>query len=200
MTQSTKIPWNKIKTEYITKGISHRDLAKKYNCSAFAVSTRSSKENWVEQRENYKSMTNAKAVQKVQEREATRISEGLLAAEEASEALMKVAMEIAQSPKQFYRHVVKVRQGTGIGEYMEYLEDRELKAADTKRLKDLAAGLEIAARLSRTLKGILDEPAKQRLDIERERLEIERKKANQKDTPADGINIIMDDDLEAWSE
>jgi hypothetical protein len=70
---------------------------------------------------------------------------------------------------------------------------------DARRLKDIATALETATKLSRTLKGILDEPVKQKLDIEREKLEIDRKKAEQKQ-PADGIVITLEGELERWSE
>ena len=68
--------WNKIKTEYITKGTSYRKLAQKYGVGESTLFTRASKERWVEQKEQHQSKTVAKtldAISKKQVDRATRL-------------------------------------------------------------------------------------------------------------------------------
>lgn len=168
--------WDEIKIDYIANNLSLRKLAEKYGLSKDAINKHSKKENWLRERQKLKTATQTKLRQKLSTRRATKIAKELIAAEEAAAELIETAKEILGDKKQFYRHLVKIREGDKYG-FEERLEDKEYEIADTKRFKDLAAGLEIAARLSRTLKGIIDEPVKQKLDIERERLEIERTKA-----------------------
>lgn len=189
-TEKRKIPWETIKLEYITGDESYRELAEKYGCSFSRLSEIAREESWPEQRVKYRDTVVKKAVQKAVSKESRELAKGLLDAEEAADALLSIAKDIATTnPRQFYRHVVKVRRGNEDG-FWEELDDRELETADTKRYRDLAAGLEIAARLSRTLKGILDEPVKQKLEIERERLNIERARAGVGDDDDDETGIV----------
>jgi hypothetical protein len=47
---------------------------------------------------------------------------------------------------------------------------------DTKRLRDLAAALKISKELQRLLEGLVDPGTEKKLAVERERLELEKKK------------------------
>lgn len=44
------VDWNLIRTDYITQGLSYRDLAKKYPVSAVSIGKHGKKEGWVELR------------------------------------------------------------------------------------------------------------------------------------------------------
>jgi hypothetical protein len=175
--EKRKIPWTKIKTDFIKNNLSYRDLQKKYGVSLYSIGQRGKKENWVELRADYHNKTFTKAIQKAQEKQSEKMAEEMILADQAAAAIIRLANSILQDPKQFNRHIVKLRTGYGKGNFDERLIEEEFDTVDTRRLKDLAAGLEAATRLSRTIKGILDEEAKQRLQIEREKLEIARKSA-----------------------
>ena len=195
------IPWKKIKSEYVTQNCGYRDLAKKYNISLYAVGQRGKKEKWVQLREEYGDKKYTKTVQKTLEKQAEKRANELIAAEEACAGIIDIAASIIADPGQFTRHLVKLRQGHGEGVYREELIEEDKSIIDARRLKDLAAALETATKLSRTLKGILDEPVKQKLAIEREKLEIDRTKAGLDTEDEDETGIVeipglVDVDLE----
>lgn len=64
--------WNKIKTEYITKGTSYRKLAQKYGVGESTLFTRASKERWVEQKEQHQSKTVAKTLDAISNKQVDR--------------------------------------------------------------------------------------------------------------------------------
>lgn len=64
--------WKKIKTEYITKGTSLRKLAEKYDVGESTIFGRASKEQWVEQREQFQSKAVAKTLEAAATKEADR--------------------------------------------------------------------------------------------------------------------------------
>jgi len=66
--------WKKIKTEYITTDISQRKLAQKYGVGPSRIAARSKAEQWVEQREQYRSKLIAKTLENSSTIEANRLS------------------------------------------------------------------------------------------------------------------------------
>ena len=64
--------WKKIKTEYITTGISLRKLAAKYGVAESTLFARASKEKWVEQREQHQSKTVAKTLDAISKKQVDR--------------------------------------------------------------------------------------------------------------------------------
>ena len=66
--------WQTIKTEYITEETSYRKLAKKYGVSYTAIGEKARKEGWIEEREQFKSKTLSKTLNKIAEGQAKRAS------------------------------------------------------------------------------------------------------------------------------
>ena len=64
--------WNKIKTEYITKGTSYRKLAQKYGMSYRAIADKGNSEGWVELRNQYQIKTTSEIVEAVSKQEVSR--------------------------------------------------------------------------------------------------------------------------------
>ena len=64
--------WQKIKTEYITKGTSYRKLAQKYGVGESTLFARASKERWVEQKEQHQSKTVAKTLDAISDKQVDR--------------------------------------------------------------------------------------------------------------------------------
>lgn len=64
--------WNKIKTEYITTDTSYRKLAEKYGVGESTLFARASKEKWVEQKEQHQSITVAKTLDAISDKEINR--------------------------------------------------------------------------------------------------------------------------------
>jgi predicted DNA-binding protein YlxM (UPF0122 family) len=67
------INWNKIKTEYITTDISYRDIAEKYEISKTAIEKQSEKENWINERRQYKDELKTKVIEAAGYNEAEAI-------------------------------------------------------------------------------------------------------------------------------
>lgn len=198
MAAPKNLPWKQIRTEYITKRVSYRNLVEKYDVSLTTLSKRAKAEEWTKKRKEYEEKELQKTIQKTLEKQAEKRSDELVAAEEACAGIIGIAASIIADPGQFTRHLVKLRQGHGEGVYKEELIEENKSIIDARRLKDIATALETATRLSRILKGIMDEPVRQKLDIERKKLEIDRTKVEQKQ-PTDDINITMEGELEDWS-
>ena len=192
--------YKKIKSEYVTGTMSYRDLCDKYGISLGPLAAKAKREEWPRLRAEHQDKVATRAIHTAEVEQATRIARELLTAEAAAGSLIDACSDILSDPLQFKRHLIKVKDGDGEG-YTERINEGVYSVADTRRLKDLATGLDIATRLSRTLKGILDEQARQKLEIERERLEIEKSKvAQQAALITDGIVITMEGDLEEWSQ
>jgi hypothetical protein len=66
--------WHKIKHEYVTTDTSFRKLAAKYGVSSTAIASRSKKEHWIEQREQYLHKTYTTIVEQSAKTDADRIA------------------------------------------------------------------------------------------------------------------------------
>ena len=66
--------WQRIKSEYITKGTSYRKLSDKYGLSYRAIADKGNSEGWVELRNQYLINTTSKIVEAVGDQEASRAS------------------------------------------------------------------------------------------------------------------------------
>ena len=66
--------WQKIKSEYITKGTSYRKLSEKYGLSYRAIADKGNSEGWVELRNQYLIKTTSDIVEAVGKHEASRAS------------------------------------------------------------------------------------------------------------------------------
>lgn len=70
------VDWNKIRMEYITQGVSYRDLAKKYPVTAAAIAYHGKAEGWMELRKQNAMQVQEKVLEAVEEdavRRARRI-------------------------------------------------------------------------------------------------------------------------------
>ena len=64
--------WNKIKTEYITTDTSYRKLADKYGLDQATIARRAKKEGWVSNRQQNASITQAKIVNAISNKQVDR--------------------------------------------------------------------------------------------------------------------------------
>ena len=64
--------WKKIKTEYSTTNTSYRKLAQKYGVNVTSIAKKASAEDWVDQRKQYATKTQAKTLEKISQKEADR--------------------------------------------------------------------------------------------------------------------------------
>ena len=78
------------------------------------------------------------------------------------------------------------------------VDEREFYVVDTKRLRDLAAALKISKELQRLLQGLVDPGTEKKLAVERERLELEKKKT-EKDIASGDVKIVLEGELDEWA-
>ena len=64
--------WQAIKTEYITTDTSYRKLAQKHGINVTTIAKTAGAENWVEERKQYATKTQAKTLEKISQQEANR--------------------------------------------------------------------------------------------------------------------------------
>ena len=201
-----KIDWGKIKVEYQTTNISYRKLAEKYSIPFPTIRDRAKRENWASLRDASRDKYVTNTSQKVIERKAKKTVEEIDAALEATDLISKLALEALQDPRQFYlfpveettQDIQKVETETtrGISEKVVKLDStttiaKDLGILDARRLKDLASALSAATTLTRLIKGIMSESETQKLQLERERLEMDRIKAGLNDEEDNETGVVI---------
>lgn len=165
MGRRSDIPWGEIKTEYVTTDTSYRQLAKKYGgkyrLSDTTIAKRGSAEDWVSERERYRSEKAAK-IEEARTRES--IEQGLAAIREignvATASIETIRKQIA---------------GAGNGTQAE---------AAVGALRGLLL-------IIRDCYGILTATEQAKIDNDKERLALEKAKAERKDPAENADRIII---------
>lgn len=191
-----KPDWEQIRTEYIADAnSSYRKIAEKYGVPFTTLKKRATKENWYQSKLKAGEKTVKQVTQKIASRKATRIMKELDPALLAAEKINQLVLDTLQDDKQFKRHLVQVREKEGdMDGFSEKwdVEEREFNVVDTKRLRDLAAALKISKELQRLLEGLVDPGTEKKLAVERERLELEKKKVERELTAGEEVFSIID--------
>ena len=90
-----EVDWLAIKTEYITTDIGYRKLAAKYGVTEGRINKIGKDEGWVKQREQYRSKTAAKALEKISKQQSdAQAARAKRLMDVADEALEKVAAKV----------------------------------------------------------------------------------------------------------
>lgn len=191
------LDWPAMKTEYITTGITCRELALKYGCAGMSVRRRAAQEKWTELRRQYQDKTVTSAMKQISDRQAQQIASltGTL-----MEKLEQAAQELDLHA---VRHVKKVRE-------IEYGDDecpdkptketvcqkerlvKEKSVIDRRGLKQLTSAL-------RDLKEV------QMLKSDADRREQEARiakleKQSEGTEQGAAVEIVFSDDAEAFSQ
>jgi uncharacterized protein YjcR len=192
------IDWINIKNEYLTTSATYQELAIKYGVSFSSIEKKSRKEGWRKDRVEACEVIEKKVRKKITEKVANRIAKKIDLAADSTDKILKIINKTLDDSGQFNKHMIKLRQGYGKGEFDEELEIRQNEVIDAKRLNDLMSALEKAAKLKRLIEGIISEPEKQHIELEREKLELEKAKANVglDDDDETGVVILPDVDGE----
>lgn len=177
-----KPDWKAIKTEYITTGISLRELAKKHGIGMSAVSNHSKAEGWVAQREKHQNKCVARSIQKAEAKEVNRLARLI----DATTKAIDVAMEAFEDEQQFNRYIVSEGCGLGISETSEKIFSK----VDTKALKDLTGVLKDLTGLMRDFYDIPTPAQAEAQRIAAARLELEKQKAKPDDTTDTTLEIV----------
>lgn len=185
------LDWEAIKTEYITTETSQSKLAKKYGVSKTVIARKCAQEGWVQKREQYVSDMLAKTLRKHQERDVNRLCKLM----DATEKLIDISLRAINDEQQYNRFIVSEGIGDGMSETSEKVFDK----VDTRALKDTVSVLKDLTALARDFYDIPTAAQREQRDINRERLEIEKKRAEQGESSGN-ITIIVPKDAEGLDE
>lgn len=164
--------WELIRAEYVAGDMSTRALAHKYGLSAYAVCDHCAREGWVQARAEYRDSVAREAVQEYRARDSHRIADQLQDIAEAAQLTAQALLEAARDPQQYQRHLVQESEKGKIRTV-----ERVFAKRDTRAALDLSKALGELGRTLRTVYGIPTYMEEQQLQQARERLELERAKA-----------------------
>lgn len=148
------IDWVKIRTEYVTTGISQRELSNKYNLSLSGISKRAKAEDWVKKRESYQNRRATKVERKVIERDVEKTWTQMERLAKATDKLLeKVEIAIEQLDKVIVVETVNTVKNVKLKNGNKRVTTKSRKAKSSKVSVLDRKGLQ---ELSTTLKNIKD--------------------------------------------
>lgn len=187
--------WDSIKQEYITTKISYRAISKKCGVSFNTLKGRAIRENWLEKRKEFAGIVVEKTYNKLATKMSSKLANAfekeLLAADLINDLILET---LQQDSQQFKKHLVQRKEKTVKGfsqKEKQWVEEKLFTVIDSKRLKDLADTLSTATGLKRLLQGVLSETERQKMLLERERLDLDKKKSNLYDSEEEDVTGIV---------
>ena len=163
--------WDAIKREYVTSNISTTALAEKMGIRYRTLADKCRKGGWVKARKEYRETLTEKTSEKVAEKLAEKKSDILARVLTSADISSQKIAEVLSSGKP-----LKPKE---MEHYMKCLESIE--------------------RMARSIQGILTVTQERKLKIEEERLELEKKRAEQSAVDKDVV-IRIEGCKEEWSE
>lgn len=183
--------WDAMKTEYVTTKTTYSRLAEKYGVSISQIKIVAARDGWTNERKKFTARVQQKAYKKACNHEADRLARLIT----ATTGAIDVAMRAIGDDEQFNRYLVERREKYAVpvadedaedGELppdgklvteRQWIEERTYQKVDTKALKDLTGVLKDLTGLVRDLYGIPTQAQAEAQRIAAERLELDRKKA-----------------------
>ena len=146
--------WAKIQTEYVTGRISQRDLAKKHGVSYSVLAARCRDEGWVALRQEHRSKTVAKALEKISDDQAEMLARDLTAGATELLAMVRKGIRSLDRPVRAHKEVIEQDGITTATEWItldqsdDYVDLKGAKAAGAA-LRDVRDVLGIKTELER---------------------------------------------------
>lgn len=183
--------WDALKMEYVTTKTTYAKLAEKYGISISQIKIVAARDGWTNERKKFTARVQQKAYRKACNHEADRLARLIT----ATTGAIDVAMRAINDDEQFNRYLVERREKYAVpvadedaedGELppdgkllleRQWTEERTYQKVDTKALKDLTGVLKDLTGLVRDLYGIPTQAQAEAQRIAAERLELDRKKA-----------------------
>ena len=179
------IPWDQIKTEYVTGQMTYRQLCKKYRVSYSTLNVHARCDHWVEAREKHRMRTLEKSLDKIGDQQAESLAQ---VNDLADQLLQKLEKAIGELDLQVIQWKEKGESQDGKWE-KTYEQTQPGGTVDRQGLKALSASL-------KELKAIKN------IQTALEKLEQEAKieaLQNQADT-AQSLTVVLDKGMEGYSE
>lgn len=161
--------WEALKIEYATSGVGYRALAERHGLSASTLMKMGAREGWVEARARHRRAVVEKSIRRV---EADKV-DALVALQRSADRMAGVIERVVEDERQFYRHLVNAGRGPGEGGTVERIYDK----VDTKALRDMVTAARDLTATVRNLYGLPTEAERASIELARERLELDKRKA-----------------------
>ena len=181
--------WDKIKLDYMSDPkMSLKKVAEKYDIRLHTVEKRSKADNWFEEKQQYQKSLAAEVTSRVYSTQADLLEQELRAVNVMSDIILSAT----QDPLQFNRHIV-YRNGQQVEAIFDVL--------NTKVMLDVMKTIKLIVDIKSSILGIASmehqermEIARAKLQLDRERLELEKQKnavlSNDGEKPSIGIVIL----------
>lgn len=193
-----KVDWIKIKAEYITTDKGLRQLAEKYNIAMSLICRRSKQEKWVQERKKHKNRVVKDVVRKVQKSQANELAKKMKTVIGLRSVIDKALTDV----NQFSRWIIS----EGLGGGATATTEQVFYKIDMKSIRDAAYALKVLQEIEDRVKGTIDakdlkqiDIALQKLELDRERLELEKKKSSQAAAEKD-VTVTIEGKLKEWAE
>lgn len=171
-----KYDWAAIKAEYISSSISLRDLAAKYGIPWSTLRDRAGKERWAEEREKARNKLVTRTVQKTVNRASTRIAKNLDKELAIADRLSDLLTRALEDDQQFNRHIITQKMRLDKIE-IQTATEKQFDKFDMASFNQATKSLQAIEDVKRRIHGILTEPEKRRDKLDRERLDLDKKRA-----------------------
>lgn len=202
----SKADYTKMKIEYITGDISYRNLAEKYGINLSTLTKKARREGWYTQKLKHNNGIVAKAVRKAENEQAEVFAKELVTVGKISEILDEALEDV----KQFNKYIVqkKERYSNPVKHNGKYLDERQWSEVetfdkiDTKSLKEVAETLKLVEQMKRSMQGILSIDQQKSLEMQAQRLELEKRRVDQGETDNEVKVVFESKELEdeGWAE
>lgn len=163
-----KWDWTSLETEYISTSISLRRLSDKYKIPIGNLADYSKANKWVKKRKNHQNKIITKTTQKLANEAAKQLAKEFNIADKLADVLGSALKDGLQ----FNRYVVSEATRDGISETKEKVFDK----VDMKSVSDAVKALKEIASIKATIGGITTAAEQRKIDFDREKLDIERRK------------------------
>lgn len=201
-----KADYSKLKIEYITGDISYKDLAEKYGIATATLSKKATKEGWHKEKVKHNENVVKKAVRKAENEQAKVFAKELITLGK----ITKVVDKALDDAEQFWKYIVQKREKYEVpveedGKYItekQWNEVMTFDKVDTKSLKEIAETLKLIEQMKRSMKGILSIDQQKSLEMQAQRLELEKRRVDQGETDNEVKVVFESKDLETegWAE
>lgn len=162
--------WNALKAKYVTTDITLDELADGVGIGRHSIYKKSSEEGWVAERKKYRRNVTKKTIETAERENVKKLSRLISITDDTIEML-----------------------GQAVSCMMKD-EERDIRA-----IREATATLKDITPIFRNLNNIPTEAEAEQLSMAREKLAIERKRADIEERDAT-VRVVLDDRMKEWSE
>lgn len=187
---SKKVDYEKMKIEYITGDISYKKLAAKYGIAASTLTKKARRERWYAQKLQHNRSVVAKAVRIAENEQAKLFARELVTLGKLEDILDKAVSDV----EQFTKYTVQKKSLDKDAEIVGKI--------NTKALKEAAETLDLVEKMKRSMNGILSIDQQKSLELQAQRLELEKRRVDQGETDNE-VKVVFESkelDNEGWAD